>query len=271
MLKKFKEYKKQQDQFENIIILPNNRYRKGEGGLRIKSSLKNNIKIKPLITVITVVFNESKKLEETILSVIGQSYKNIEYIIIDGGSTDDTLKVIHKYENLIDYWVSEKDNGIYDAMNKGCKLSMGRGLIFLNAGDKFVGDVFHNKQKPPFLLPCKVIDEEGKIFEKKISDVKIGIPTSHQAMVFFNKSILYDLRYEISSDYDYFIRHGVFLNLDKSCPGYVLYDNNGISKNNNWKRDFETVIILYRHFGFLKSLKFIKQQLIKLIYKKIIK
>ena len=268
MFKKFKENKKQQDQFENIIILPNNKYRIGEGGLRTKSVLKKKTKKKNLITVITVVLNQSKKLEETILSVIGQSYKNIEFIIIDGGSKDNTLKVIQKYENQIDYWVSEKDNGIYDAMNKGCRLSMGSGLIFLNAGDKFIGDVFRHKQQLPFLLPCKVIDQESNIFDLEISETKIGMPTSHQAMVFLNKNRLYDLKYKISSDYDYLINHGIFFNLDKNCSGYVLYDNNGMSKNNKWKRDFETIRILYKHYGFFTPLKFIKQQFLRLISKK---
>ena len=242
-----------------------------EGGARLKGYFKYSNKAGPLITIITVVFNDDSKIEKTIKSIKKQSYKNLEYIIIDGGSTDKTLDIIKKYDNFIDYWVSEKDNGIYDAMNKGCRLALGEGLVFLNSGDIFVGNIFNSKIKLPCLIPCKIKGIKKNIFFRKITDEKCGMPTSHQAMVFLNKSILYDLKYKISSDYDYFIRHGAFLNLDKSCPGYVLYDNNGISKNNNWRRDFETIIILYAHFGFFKSLKFIKQQLIKLIYKKIIK
>lgn len=91
----------------------------------------------PLVTVITVVFNGEQFLEETIKSVISQTYTNIEYIIIDGGSTDCTLDIIGKYAKDIDYWVSEKDDGIYDAMNKGVRKASGQWVNFMNAGDQF--------------------------------------------------------------------------------------------------------------------------------------
>ena len=73
------------------------------------------------ISIITVTFNSDKTLEETILSVINQTYKKIEYIIIDGGSTDNTLNIIDKYKNKINYFISEKDHGLYEALNKGIK------------------------------------------------------------------------------------------------------------------------------------------------------
>ena len=102
---------------------------------------------RPLISIITVVFNCEKYLEETIKSVINQTYDNIEYIIIDGGSSDGTLDIIKKYEDKITYWVSEKDGGIYDAMNKGIELSHGEWINFMNGGDIFfnktvIEDVF---------------------------------------------------------------------------------------------------------------------------------
>ena len=92
---------------------------------------------KPLISIITVVYNDKIKLEETILSVIGQTYDNVEFIIIDGSSTDGTINIIKKYEDKIDYWVSEKDSGIFDAMNKGILASKGDYINFMNAGDFF--------------------------------------------------------------------------------------------------------------------------------------
>ncbi|MCM8833248.1 MAG: glycosyltransferase [Candidatus Omnitrophica bacterium] len=91
-----------------------------------------------MISVITVVFNGERYLEETIQSVINQTYPNVEYIIIDGGSTDGTLDIIKKYEDKIDYWVSEKDKGIYDAMNKGIRVAVGEWINFINAGDTFL-------------------------------------------------------------------------------------------------------------------------------------
>jgi len=90
---------------------------------------------KPLVSVITVVLNSPLFLEETIKSVINQSYDNVEYIIIDGNSTDNTINVIRKYENSISYWISEKDSGMYDALSKGFLLTNGELICYLNAGD----------------------------------------------------------------------------------------------------------------------------------------
>ena len=123
------------DKFETVLLLPERGARKGEGGLRKRGLFKSALPSKPLITVITVVFNGEETLEETIASVINQSYDNVEYIIIDGESTDKTLDIIQKYDGVIDYWVSEKDKGIYDAMNKGLSLFLGDYVIHINAGD----------------------------------------------------------------------------------------------------------------------------------------
>ena len=92
----------------------------------------------PKISVVTVSYNAVTTIEETILSVVNQTYKNIEYIIIDGGSTDGTVDIIKKYADRIDYWVSEPDKGIYDAMNKGIVKSTGEWIHFLNAGDVYL-------------------------------------------------------------------------------------------------------------------------------------
>lgn len=88
------------------------------------------------ISIVTVCFNCVTMIEETIQSIIGQTYTDIEYIIIDGGSTDGTVDIIRRYANRIAYWISEPDKGIYDAMNKGIYAATGDYLIFINAGDK---------------------------------------------------------------------------------------------------------------------------------------
>ncbi|SVC94866.1 uncharacterized protein METZ01_LOCUS347720, partial [marine metagenome] len=111
--------------------------RQGEGGLRSKGFFKKNDKKTLLVTVVTVVFNDAKHIEETINSVINQTYDNVEYLVIDGGSSDGTVDVLSKYDDQIDYWVSESDKGIYDAMNKGIELATGVWLNFMNSGDKY--------------------------------------------------------------------------------------------------------------------------------------
>lgn len=89
----------------------------------------------PLVSIITVVFNGEKHLEQTIQSVINQTYKNIEYIIIDGNSKDGTVNIIKKYEKHINYWVSEPDKGLYDAMNKGIIKANGKLIGMINSDD----------------------------------------------------------------------------------------------------------------------------------------
>lgn len=108
-----------------------------EGGSRKRDSVSTACQDKPLVSIITVVKNGEHILERTIQSVLGQSHSCIEYIIIDGGSTDGTLDIIRKYEKHITYWISEPDRGIYDAMNKGIDLSTGEWINFMNAGDRF--------------------------------------------------------------------------------------------------------------------------------------
>ena len=91
----------------------------------------------PLFSIITITYNAERWLEQTILSVLSQSYAGIEYIVIDGGSTDGTVEIIRRYASGIAYWTSEPDKGIYDAMNKGLQRATGDYVWFINAGDTF--------------------------------------------------------------------------------------------------------------------------------------
>ncbi len=108
-----------------------------DGGIRKKGYIKKPVRGKPLISVITTVFNGVDSIERTIRSVIQQTYDNLEYIIIDGGSTDGTLGVIRKYNDVINYWISRKDRGIYEGMNHGIMMSNGEWINFMNSGDTF--------------------------------------------------------------------------------------------------------------------------------------
>ena len=87
----------------------------------------------PLVTIVTPVYNGEKFIEQTILSVINQTYTNIQYIVIDGQSSDNTVKIINKFLNKIDYFVSEKDKGMYEAIDKGFKLGKGKYFAWINA------------------------------------------------------------------------------------------------------------------------------------------
>ena len=197
------------DKFETILFLPEAKNRNGTGGLRIKGYFKKSYENKPLVNIITVVYNGEKYLEHTIQSVIRQTYDNIEYIIIDGGSTDGTVDVIKKYEDRIDYWVSEADKGVYDAMNKGVSAANGQWIYFLGSDD-ILFDSIHkisNKLNNQYdavygdvYMPKRHILYNGRFNKLKLLFGNI----CHQA-IFYNKKILiknkFNLEYKIYADY----------------------------------------------------------------------
>ena len=171
----------------------------------------------PLITIITVAYNAVKDIENTILSVLNQTYPNIEYIIIDGGSTDGTLDIIKKYEDKISYWVSEPDKGIYDAMNKGTLKATGGWLNFMNAGDTFYNEqVLEKVFKDNDWTDTDVIYGNVNIEYPKKKKLKKPLPLKkiEQQMVFchqgsfvrtmLQKQYLFNTTYRISADYNFF-------------------------------------------------------------------
>jgi glycosyltransferase involved in cell wall biosynthesis len=217
-----------EDKFESVLFLPEGEGRQGEGGLRTQGFFKTSLKDKPLITVITVVFNGEQYLEETILSVINQAYDNVEYIIIDGGSTDSTLEIIRKYEHAIDYWVSEKDKGIYDAWNKAVKLSCGEWISFLGADDSYTEDAL--KLYAQYILRMKNMNYiSSRVNLKKNNDIVrvIGskfnaetikkrmniahVGSLHNRNLFENNG-LFSLDYNVASDYEFFVRTSQSIN-----------------------------------------------------------
>ena len=187
----------------------------GEGGLR----LKNNKKKSPLFSIITVVFNGEKYLEKTIKSVVSQNFKDFEYIIIDGGSTDNTHKIIKKYEKKIDYWVSEKDKGIYDAFNKGMKLSNGKFISFINSDDVYKKNAlkiiskYYLKDKNFDFIFGSVKKHWGVLHGYRPKKIKYswGFYSSHSTGFFIKQKVarkvgFYNLKYKYHADYDYFYR-----------------------------------------------------------------
>jgi len=175
--------------------------------------LKNRL---PLISIVTVVYNAEKEIEKTIKSVINQTYSNIEYIIIDGRSKDNTVNIIKKYEKYISFWISEKDNGLYDAMNKGSKVAKGDFIIFLNAGDIFTSNTVLEKvakqlkDQKVYFTRAKVIGKNIEwLYPSKNVDIKRWIRKylpNHQSMLFpkkFYKNYKYDLKLKTTADIDY--------------------------------------------------------------------
>ena len=194
-------------------------YKKNEGGLRTQGIFKRNSLGQTLITIITVVFNGEKYLEETILSVLNQTFDNIEYIIVDGGSTDSTLEIISKYEGSIDYWISEPDKGIYDAMNKGISLCSGTIVGLINAGDTYTEDAIktivkeHNNNPLGIIAgDCKVIlNQANKWFIQKGEIARLPYKTLPHPSVFvplaiYKKHGLFDINFKIAGDYDFLCR-----------------------------------------------------------------
>lgn len=183
------------------------------GGLRTKGIQKKSEPEKPLITVVTVVFNGEKTLEQTIQSVVNQTYDNVEYIIIDGASTDRTLDIIKKYEDKIDYWQSESDKGIYDAMNKGIGLAKGEFLIFLGADDllfspNLMKDFSNQKLDINFNYYGDVyFNEHRVIYDYKFSKMKLCCRNICHQAIFYCKSTYqnkkFDTKYKIYADWVY--------------------------------------------------------------------
>lgn len=174
---------------ESRLYISSDYKRNCAGGLRTKGHFKSSFPDKPLISIITVVLNGEKHLEETIKSVINQTYENVEYIIMDGGSTDSSLEIIQKYENQIDYWVSENDNGIYDAMNKATTLINGDWCCFVGSDD-YLLDCFYTVKKYLQNKQCVyygdvVLSSSGKIYGGVFNSYKLmtkNIP--HQAILY---------------------------------------------------------------------------------------
>jgi glycosyltransferase involved in cell wall biosynthesis len=214
--------------FNSKILLPVISKRFGEGGLRLHGKFKSKVTDeKPLVTIITVVFNGVKTIERTINSIANQTYDNIEFIIIDGGSTDGTLDILHRYEHNIDYWVSEMDQGIYDAFNKAITCSSGDWICFIGADDFLWTDAVianlahtlsYTEQNVKLVYNriaivnsqqelIYVTGEPWAIAKPKLR-YKMSIP--HQGLFYrrswFDQYGLFDTTFRIAGDYENFLR-----------------------------------------------------------------
>lgn len=220
------------------------------------------------VTIITVTYNCENSIAKTIESIINQTYNNIEYLIIDGNSTDNTINIIKKYAELdsrIKY-ISETDEGIYDAMNKGISMSSGDILNFINSADlildktaieNIVTEFTLNKNVE--LLYSNIVAGDNYIkYNNRINKISFIRRKSicHQAMFvkrnIFDKTGLYDTKYKIVADRDWFIKcyknKVTMKHIDKF---YIFFDVNGVSSDkkriNQIKNESKEIII--KHFG----------------------
>ena len=247
--------------------------KKKQGGLRFKNRIKKSQKGKPLITIITVTYNCDNLLERSIKSVLNLSYDNIEFIIVDGESRDGTLKIIKKYNNYIDFWVSQKDTGIYNAMNKGSKFAKGDAIFFLNAGDKLKNKEFvslinifeknKNLYGKNFVLCGTHIFTRGypgfKFLEHNFIPFLGRLP-SHQSMLIPRKlqlENLYDEKFPISADKDFKLK--IYLkNVNFIMKNYIVCLSLPGGKSQNMKsyldlknRTTEIFSIFRKNYNFL--------------------
>jgi len=244
---------------------------------------KNNVALAPKISIITVCYNAETLIERTILSVLSQTYDNIEYIIVDGNSTDKTMEIIQsKIKNQKPALsvaegskiISEPDTGIYDAMNKGLDLATGDYVWFMNAGDEIYEPTTLEKLIPYFEKKADVIygdtvrvDELRNVLglrekrpPKKFTwkSFRKGMMVCHQSILISRKiAPKYDLQYKISADIDWVIR--VMKQAKIVCNSHLVlsrYLIGGISNQREKQAWKERFAIMKKHYGLLQTFLF---------------
>jgi glycosyltransferase involved in cell wall biosynthesis len=215
--------------------------------------------LKPLVSIITVVYNCEQTIERTILNILKQDFENYEFIIVDGGSNDNTLNILKKYENQITKWVSEPDKGIYDAMNKGVMMANGEWINFMNAGDEFAICNFNSlfdtmqNQECDVIYGDVIIKKENDVFlldqARPLQEMNYLLNFCHQSSFVRRKILInnpFSLKYKISSDYDFFLK--IFIKNYKFS--YVnepisIFELGGISTGISKKYLKERLLIIY--------------------------
>jgi glycosyltransferase involved in cell wall biosynthesis len=253
-----------------------------EGGQKLRgSSSRRSGSTTPLVSIITAVHNGRYTLEQTIQSVLKQTYGNIEYIIIDGASTDGTVDIIRKYDERINYWISEPDKGIYDAMNKGIRFAHGVLIGLLNSDDYYEDQAIQtvvnayirseNKENVIFFGNFYVLDEGSGIKTEHISTVQYwrGMTINHQTMfvsrdIYFDK-YTYNVTYKYAADYDFFIRSALnMVHFVHTGRFLVNFRNTGATYRNVLPIYMETLLIGRNYLGtyniryILMVLKFVR-------------
>lgn len=222
---------------------------------------KDNCTYVPKISVITICYNAVESIEKTILSVLNQTYNNIEFIVVDGASTDGTIEIVNKYKEKISHFISEPDKGIYDAMNKGIKAANGEWINFMNAGDTFYSknsvslminkflrdgniDVYYGYQVHSF--------EYGKYIRKRLPLEYFSrcMPIGH-ASTFVRSALLkesgFDCRFKVAADYNFFynlyMSGGLFHFIDVIVADFEATEGVSSNDKNALLTFYETSVI----------------------------
>ena len=206
------------------------------------------------LSVITINYNNSDGLRKTIESVINQTYKDFEYILVDGGSTDGSVDVIKEYADKIDYWVSEPDKGIYNAMNKGIDVAKGEYCIFMNSGDTFCNT---ETVKTVFEIGADkdIICGNTMMPNRQVPPMEITFNTMYSGTIchqcaFIRTNLMrkykYDESLKIVADRKFFLQALIYDNCSYSAidVDVVNYDINGLSSNNRAFSDYEYAQVL---------------------------
>ena len=207
------------------------------------------------LSIITINFNNRHGLQKTIDSVVSQSFRDFEWIVIDGGSTDGSKELVEQNAGHITYWVSEPDNGVYQAMNKGIALATGDYIHFLNSGDCYVSDsivkqfISNGFQDDIIYGNAIIVDETGREVGQQIPPEHINLSffwsnnLNHQS-VFYHRRCFENYKFNehnrVLSDKEYLLYHGY--RFRKWNKDVVYYDNGGISSNGNGSEEFPQII-----------------------------
>ena len=240
------------------------------------------------LSIITVTYNAENTLERTIKSVQEQTYPFVEHVIVDGNSTDNTVRVIQKYDNEKLVWISEPDEGLYHAMNKGISISSGSYLCFLNAGDTFhsidsvesIMSAIKDSDNIPDIIygETAIVDNNGKFLNMRRlkapdklnwKSFKQGMVVCHQAFIANRKNVIeYNTGYRFSSDFDWCIevmkRSSSIYNTKTTLINYL---NEGLTTMNRKASLKERYKIMVKHYGhvstFLHHIWFLIRAVIK--------
>jgi len=231
----------------------------------------------PLVSVVTVVLNDSEGLGKTMDSVLGQTYPHIDYVVIDGGSNDVTLEVIERSKERLGFFLSEPDRGIYDAMNKGIRAAKGELLLFLNAGDilhsprvleNFVAN--HYRPEKSSLYLCSVVTDRGELIEPRWLRLRryYKLPVYHQGILYPVRALRerpFDLRYSLVADFHNYFKLTATWDTVPVMPVLCRFDTSGIStvRTGELNREF---IEAYHDLGI--AMPFVLYRRLRLLFRR---